>query len=51
MELELVAGLVRLIDDPFPAMSKWGPNWAWRKPLTRVHIHRERLNMMTSDEV
>ena len=51
MELELVMGVVRVIDDPIPAMGRWGPSHAWRRPLTHVHVHREWLNMIISDEV
>ena len=51
LELELVTGLVPISDDPFPVMGRWGPSRAWRRPVARVHLHRERLNPFTSDEV
>ena len=49
--MELIIGISRVSDVRFPAVIRWGANQAWKRDLLLVHVHRERLNALTFDEV
>ena len=51
LELELLVGISRVIDVRFPALARWGASRAWKRDLLRVHVHRERLNALSTDDV
>ena len=49
--MELITGISHVTDDRFPALTWWGASRTWKRDLARVHLHRERLNALTFDEV
>ena len=51
LELELIVGISRVIDVRFLALVRWGASRAWKRDLLRVHVHRERLNALSIDDV
>ena len=51
LEIELIVGISSVSDVRFPALSRWGASRAWKRDLLRVHVHRERLNTISFDDV
>ena len=51
LEMELIIEISRVSNVHFPAVIRWGASRAWKRDLLRVHVHRERLNALTFDEV
>ena len=49
--MELIIGISHVIDDRFLALARGGASHVWKRDLARVHVHRERLNALTFDEV
>ena len=49
--MELIIGISHVIDDRFLTLVRWGTSHAWKRDLARVHVHHERLNALTFDEV
>ena len=51
LEIELIVGISSVSDVRFPALARWGASRAWKRDLLRVHVHRERLNTISFDDV
>ena len=51
LEMELIIGISRVSNVRFPALIRCGISIAWKRDLLQVHVHRERLNALTFDEV
>ena len=51
LELELLVGISRVIDVRFLALERWGASRAWKRDLLHVHVHREHLNALSTNDV
>ena len=51
LKIELIIGISRVTNNCFPALAQWGASCAWKRDSARAHVHRERLNTLTFDEV